>query len=120
MWLLNFYNKYYLCGSKGKINYIWCELLYLATYLEISKIPPLSECLSEISMETAPSVKSKITIMFFNCTCIYLQFYKRRNSFNVLLNPLLFLYEELGAKFWLPKATIEYRKSILLNSLIVV
>lgn len=120
MWLLNFYNKYYLCGSEGKINCICSESLYLLTYLGISKIPLLSNCHSEISMETTLLVKNKITIMFFNCTCIYLQFCKRGNSFTILLNPILFLYVELRTKFWLLLATTEFRRNILLDSLIVV
>lgn len=74
MWLLNFYNKYYLCGSEGMINYIHHKSLYLPTYLEISKILWLSNCHGEIFVEATLTVKNKITIMFFNCTYIYLQF----------------------------------------------
>lgn len=74
MWLLNFYNKYYLCGSEGKINYIHRKSLYLPTYLEISKMPWLSNCHGEIFVEATLLVKNKITIMFFNCTYIYLPF----------------------------------------------
>ena len=73
MWLLNFYNKYYLCGSEGKINYIHRKSLYLPTYLEISKMPWLSNCHGEIFVEATLLVKNKIT-MFFNCTYIYLPF----------------------------------------------
>lgn len=74
MWLLNFYNKYYLCGSEGMINYIHRKSLYLPTYLEISKILWLSNCHGEIFVEATVTVKNKIAIMFFNCTYIYLQF----------------------------------------------
>lgn len=91
MWLLNFYNKYYLCSSERKINYICSESLYLPTYLEISKMPLLLNCHGEISVETALLVKNKITIMFFNSPHIYLQFCKRRNLFIVLLNQIFFL-----------------------------
>lgn len=72
MWLLNFYNKYYLCGSEGKINYK--ESLYLSIYLEISKIPLPLNCHGEIFVETGLLAKTKISIMFYSCTYIYLQF----------------------------------------------
>lgn len=88
MWLLNFYNKYYLCGSEGKINYICCESLYLPTYLEISKIPLLSNCRGEIFVETTLLVKNKITIMYFNCTYIYLQFSYKGSLLKIKYNSL--------------------------------
>lgn len=72
MWFLNFYNKYYLCGSEGKINYICCELFYFLIYLEISKILLLLNCRGEIFVETILLVKNKIIIMYFNCIYIYL------------------------------------------------
>lgn len=104
MWLLNFYNKYYLCGSEGKIHCICRESLYLPIYLEISKIPLLSNCHGEIFVETAVLVKkkiNKIAIVFFNCTYIYLQSCSRDNLFKILVNPVLFLYVELRTKPWL-------------------
>lgn len=58
MWLLNFYNKYYLCGSEGKINYIRCASLHLPTSSEISKMPRLSDCHGEIFVETMLLVKN--------------------------------------------------------------
>lgn len=57
--------------------------------------------------------------MFFNGTCIYLQFWKRYNLFKIISNPILSRYVELGTKFWLLVATIEFKKNILFESLIV-
>lgn len=82
MWLLNFYNKYYLCGCEEKINYT--ESLYLPIYLEISKITLLLNSHGEIFVKTALSVKIKLPLCFsivhiFSYSCvrggIYLKFY---------------------------------------------
>lgn len=67
MWLLNFYNKYDLCCSERKINYIFCESLYLPFYSKISKTPLPLNCHGGISGLATLSGKRKITIMLFNC-----------------------------------------------------
>lgn len=56
--------------------------------------------------------------MFFNGTCIYLQFCKRDNLFKIISNPILSPYVELGTKFWLSMAAIEFKKNILFNLLL--
>ena len=56
--------------QRETIDYIFCESLCLSSYPEISNMPLLLSCHGGIFVYATLLVKSKITIMLFNCTCL--------------------------------------------------